>query len=92
MIKEFMNDVMWGGVKAFFITFGIGIFILILILSMMACKGPVEFVSPSEIWRNPLSPDPLPVEDVCGACGVDHQLLVAAGKDLNECYQTVREG
>ena len=85
MIKEFMDDVMDGGIRAFFITFGIGIFILILILSMMACRGPVEFYPIQDSWVNPFSDKPIPMEQVCGACGVDHQLRVAAGVDLIEC-------
>ena len=90
MIKEFMDDVMDGGVRAFFITFGIGIFLLILILFLTSCRT-VELVSDLPAWWESVEFYPVPIEDVCGACGVDHQLLVAAGKDLNERYQTVKE-
>jgi len=91
MIKQFMDDVMDGGIRAFFITFGIGILLLILTLFLVSCRGPVEFYPIQDSWVNPFSDTPISIEDVCGACGVDHQLLVAAGRDLNGCYQTIKE-
>jgi len=75
------------GVALLFGVFTLGI----LLGSFIGCKGPVEFVPPSEIWRNPLSPKPLPMEDVCGACNVDHQLLEAGGHDLFGCVLPLPE-
>jgi len=67
MIKKFMDDLMWGGVRAFFITFGIGILILILVLSLMGCKS---------VERQLGNPDSVTV----GAIEVLIAASVAAGK------------
>ena len=71
--------------RKFFKIFMMGITTTIVVLSLLGCRGPVEFYPIQDSWVNPFSDKRLPMEDVCGACGVDHELLVAAGKDLNEC-------
>jgi hypothetical protein len=86
MLKEFMDDVIKHyTLRIFFKGLFIGIGALILILALLACKGPVEFYPIQDSWVNPFSDKDIPLKDVCGACGVDHQLLVAAGVDLSRC-------
>ena len=70
--------------KAFYMTFFYFAILLGVATCVVGCRGPVEFYPIQDSWVNPFSDKPLPIEDVCGACGVDHELLVA-GKDLNEC-------
>ena len=68
----------------FFKIFGVGSIMMIL-FSLVACRGPVEFYPVQDSWMNPFSDKPIPMEQVCDACGVDHTLLDAAGVGiLNE--------
>jgi len=87
MLKEFIDDVLRHySLRIFFKGLLIGIGALILICALMACRGPVEFYPIQDSWVNPFSDKPLPMKQVCNACDVDHQLIVAGGGDLDECY------
>ena len=78
--------------RTFCKIFMMGLITMIVVLSLVGCRGPVEFYPIQDSWVNPFSDKPIPMEQVCDACGVDHTLLDAAGVGiLNERYQTVKE-
>ena len=56
-----------------------GLITMIVVLSLVGCKGPVELYPVQDSWLNPFSDKPVPKEKVCDGCKVDNQLLEAAG-------------
>ena len=72
MLKNFMDGVLREGTKGFFSTFGIAIVLVIILLALVSCKGPVEFYPVSESWLNPNRE--IPMKEVCQWCVVDQSL------------------